>query len=370
MSQLFSPYSIGKLTLQNRIVIAPMCQYSAENGVATDWHLMHLGQLAFSGAGLLIIEATAVEPAGRISPADLGLWSDEAEAALEKVLKAIRQYSTMPIAIQIAHAGRKASTHVPWQGGQQVSVESGGWSTVAPSPIAFADEDSVPEALETAGLQRILQAFIQAARRAERIGLDAIEIHAAHGYLLHEFLSPISNRRTDEYGGSLVNRMRFPLAVFAAVRSTVSAEIPVGIRISATDWIDGGWDVGQSVMFAHALRELDCDFIHVSSGGLSPSQKIPVGPGYQVPLAEKIRTETKLPTIAVGLITGAEQAEAIIAEGRADMVAIARSILYDPRWPWHAAALLGSQVEAPPQYWRSLPHGTAKLFGEGRFRLR
>ena len=369
MSQLFSTFNLGSLTLQNRIVIAPMCQYSAEAGEATDWHLMHLGQLAASGAGLLIIEATAVEPEGRITPGDLGLWSDETEAALARVLAAVRKYSSMPMALQIAHAGRKASTQAPWDGGQQISVEEGGWTCLAPSSLPFIAEDPAPLALNQAGLQRILAAFVSAAQRAERLGLDAIEIHAAHGYLLHEFLSPLSNQRQDEYGGSLENRLRFPLAVFDAMRAAVP-DMPLGIRISATDWVEGGWDVEQSVVFGKALAERDCAFIHVSSGGLSPEQKIPLGPGYQVALAEKIRRETGLSTIAVGLITEAQAAEAIIAEGRADMVALARGILYNPRWPWHAAAELGAQVDAPPQYWRCQPRGLATLFGDVRFRQR
>jgi 2,4-dienoyl-CoA reductase-like NADH-dependent reductase (Old Yellow Enzyme family) len=370
VSQLFSPYNIGQLTIPNRIIIAPMCQYSAQNGEATDWHLLHLGNLALSGAGLLIIEATAVEPEGRISPADLGLWSDETEAALAKVLKTVRQYSAMPIAIQLAHAGRKASTAAPWDGGQLVMPEHGGWQTIAPSAIPFTPDDPAPIALGQADLQRIIQAFVTAAERAHRLGLDAIEVHAAHGYLLHQFLSPLSNVRNDEYGGSLENRMRFPLAVFDAMKAAVPDSLPIGVRISATDWVDGGWDLEQSVLFAQALRERGCAYIHVSSGGLAVAQKIQPRPNYQVPFAQTIRAETGLPTIAVGLITEPEDAEAIIAEGRADMVGIARGILYDPRWPWHAAAKLNAQVDAPPQYWRCQPHGLKSLFGEVHFRQR
>lgn len=361
MSQLFTPYSIGKLRLPNRIVIAPMCQYSAENGKAGDWHLMHYGNLSHSGAGLLIFEATAVLPAGRISPADLGLWSDATENALRRVVTGVRQHSRMPLAIQLAHAGRKASCRVPWAGNGQVPANEGGWPTVAPSALPFLVGEAVPQVLDTAGLRAIETAFVEAARRAQRLNFDAIEIHAAHGYLLHQFLSPLANQRTDAYGGSLENRMRFPLAVFAAV-CAAAPEMTVGIRISATDWVDGGWDLEQSLVFADALRELGCAFIHVSSGGLSPAQQIPVGPSYQVPLAEAVRHASGLPTVAVGLITEARQAEAIIAEGRADCVALARGILYNPRWPWHAAAELGAQIEAPPQFWRSLPHGQASLF--------
>lgn len=370
MSQLFTPFTIGSLTLPNRIVIAPMCQYSAENGEANDWHVLHWGNLLMSGAGLLIIEATAVEPIGRISPADLGLWSDAAEAALGKALSTVRKYSSMPLAIQLAHAGRKASTAAPWDGGQLVRPEQGGWPVVSPSAIPFGADDPAPAALDRQELQRILQAFVSAAERAGRLGFDAIEIHAAHGYLLHQFLSPLANYRNDEYGGSLQNRMRFPLEVFAAMRDAVPEKLPIGIRISATDWAEGGWDLEQSIVFAQALRERGCAFIHVSSGGLTPSQKIPLGPNYQVPLAESIRNATGLPTITVGLITEAEEAEAIIAENRADMVGLARGILYDPRWPWHAAAKLGAQVEAPRQYWRCQPRGLKSLFGEVEFRQR
>lgn len=363
MSQLFSPYALGDLALQNRIVIAPMCQYSAEHGDATDWHLIHYGNLAFSGAGLLIIEATAVVPEGRITPGDLGLWSDENELALKKVITAIRQYSTVPLAIQLAHAGRKASSHVPWDGGQLMASAQGGWQTVAPSEIPHSPTEIPPLALDAAGMQRVLDAFVVAAKRAQRLGIDAIEVHAAHGYLLHEFLSPLANQRTDEYGGSLENRMRFPLAVFDAVRAAVPDTMAVGIRISATDWVDGGWDIEQSVALAQALKSRDCAYVHVSSGGVSPLQQIPLKPNYQVPLAERIHQETGLPTIAVGLITEPEQAEAIVAEGQADLVALARGMLFDPRWPWHAAAKLGGQVSAPKQYWRAPPRSAATIFG-------
>lgn len=366
MSRLFSPFSIADLRLKNRIVVAPMCQYSAENGSATDWHLIHLGHLALSGAGMLIIEATAVTPEGRITPADLGLWSDANETALRRVLSAVRAHSTMPIAIQLAHAGRKASSHVPWNGGQLILPEDGGWRPLAPSPIAHAANEPPPAALDRGGLERVRRAFVATAQRAQRLGIDAIELHAAHGYLLHQFLSPLANARDDEYGGSLDRRMRLPLAVFDAVRAAVPAAMPVGVRLSATDWVDGGWDLEQSVVFAQALRQRGCAFIHVSSGGVSPRQQVPLGPGYQVSLAETIRRESGLPTIAVGLITEAEQAEAIIAEERADLVALARGMLFDPRWPWHAAVALGAEVEAPPQYWRSQPRGLSGLFGDAR----
>ena len=362
MSKLFSPIEFGALALPNRIVISPMCQYSADQGLASDWHLIHLGHMALSGAGLLFTEATAVSPEGRISPDDLGLWSDRTEEALARVLKSIRQYSDIPIGIQLAHAGRKASVQAPWHGGHAIAPDSGGWRTVAPSALPFAAGDIPPLALDHAGLLRVRDEFVAAAKRAHRLDLDVIELHAAHGYLLHQFLSPLSNARDDHYGGMLVNRMRFPLEVFDAVRAAVPGDKPVGVRISATDWVAGGWDIEQSLVFAKELQQRGCAFIDVSSGGLSPQQQIPLQPGYQVPFAERIRLETGMPTIAVGLITEPEQAETIISSGQADMVALARGMLYDPRWPWHAAAQLGAQVVAPKQYLRSQPQNLKNLF--------
>lgn len=366
MSTLFSPYHLGSLRLTNRIVIAPMCQYSAEDGEATDWHTVHLGQLAQSGAGLLILEATAVNPEGRISPGDLGLWSEATQAALARVLTVARQHSPMPVAIQLSHAGRKASSRAPWDGGQLILPDSGGWLPLAPSALPQAAGEPPPQALDAAGLARIRQAFADAAVRAHAIGIDGIELHAAHGYLLHQFLSPLANHRTDHYGGSLENRMRFPLEVFDAVRAALPGGYPVGVRVSATDWVEGGWELPQTLVFGQALRERGCAFIHVSSGGVSPLQKISIGPSYQVPFAEAVRQATGLPTIAVGLITEAEQAESIVTRGQADLVALARGILYDPRWPWHAAAKLGATVQAPKQYWRSQPREHLGLFGDTR----
>jgi 2,4-dienoyl-CoA reductase-like NADH-dependent reductase (Old Yellow Enzyme family) len=362
MSQLFTPFALGRLSLENRIVIAPMCQYSAVEGQATDWHLIHLGHLALSGAGLLFIEATAVTPQGRISPNDLGLWSDETENALSRVINGLRAYSNMPLAIQLAHAGRKASNALSWNGGGQLPIEQGGWQTCAPSTIPWSKDERIPRALDLESMGEIRQAFVTAATRAHRLGIEVIEIHAAHGYLLHEFLSPLTNQRNDAYGGSLENRQHFPLEVFDAVREAVPSDVPVGIRISATDWVEGGWDIEQSLALAHELKKHDCAFIHVSSGGLSPLQQIPAAPGFQVPFADRIRRETGLPTIAVGLITEPKQAEEIVAKEQADLVALARGILYNPRWPWHAAAALGAKVTAPPQYWRSMPVGTRPLF--------
>ena len=364
-SKLFAPLSLGDLTLDNRIVIAPMCQYSADgDGNATDWHLMHLGTLSHSGAGLLIIEATAVTADGRISPDDLGLWSDDNEVALKRVLDGVRRYSDMPIAIQLAHAGRKASTRVPWEGGAQIGLsEPTGWQTVAPSALPYDESENPPVALDGEGLARIRDGFAEAARRSARLGIDAIEIHAAHGYLLHEFLSPLSNRRDGDYGGSLENRMRFPLEVFDAVRAAFPAERPITVRVSATDWAEGGWDVDGTIAFARALEARGCAGIHVSGGGLTPAQKIPVGPNYQVPEARAVRQAVNIPVIAVGLITGFEQAEAIVHTGDADAIALARAILYDPRWPWHAAAHLGATVRPPRQYERCQPRQHKHLFG-------
>ena len=363
MSRLFEPLALGSLRLENRIVIAPMCQYSATDGTPGDWHLVHLGQLAESGAGLLILEATAVSPVGRISPNDLGLYSDSNEAGLARVLSAVRAIATIPIAMQIAHAGRKASVHVPWEGGGQISPDApGGWKTEAPSALPFAAGSDAPMALDAGGLARVREAFVQTARRAARLGIDALEIHGAHGYLLHEFLSPLSNQRDDAYGGSLQNRMRFPLEVFEAVRAAFPPERPVWMRISASDWVEGGWDLDQSVVLSQALAERGCAAIHVSSGGLSPAQSIPLVPGYQVPFARRIKLAAGLPTIAVGLITEAQQAEDILASGDADAIALARAMLYDPRWPWHAAAALGAQVRAPKQYLRSQPREFKNLF--------
>lgn len=356
-SALFEPIRLRGLTLPNRIVVSPMCQYSAADGDATDWHVIHLGHLALGGAGLLVVEATAVDPAGRITPHCLGLWSDSNESALRRVLDVVRRHSAIPLAIQLAHAGRKASSRRPWDGGGQLAPEEGGWECVAPSAVPHADGERPPRGLPAAELPQLVAAFVRSAERAERLGFDALELHAAHGYLLHEFLSPLSNGRDDAYGGSLENRLRFPLEVVAAVREAWPADRPLGVRVSATDWVEGGWDLDQTLVFAGELRRLGVDWIDASSGGISPRQSVPAGPGYQVPLAAEIRASSGLPTIAVGLITEPRQAEEIVASGQADMVALARGMLYDPRWTWHAAAELGATADAPPQYLRALPAG-------------
>ncbi len=372
MSKLFSPFSLRALEIQNRIVVSPMCQYSASDGSPTDWHWAHLGSLALSGAGLLCIEATAVTAEGRITSGDLGLYSDSNEEGLAAILRMIRAVAPIRVAMQLAHAGRKASSREPWNGGQQLSPAEGGWTAEAPSAVPHAATETAPRALGRADLTRLREAFASATVRAARLGVDALELHAAHGYLLHEFLSPVANRRDDEYGGPIENRMRFPLEVFDAVRAAFPAERPVGVRISATDWLEESaaepsWTLEQSLAFARELKARGCDWIDVSSGGVSPRQKIRPGPGYQVPFAEIIRSETGLATIAVGLITEPRQAEAIVAEGRADLVALARGMLFDPRWPWRAAVELGGSVTAPRQYWRAPPREAGPIFGSPTF---
>ena len=369
MSKLFTSFALRDLELANRIVISPMCQYSAVDGSPSDWHWAHLGSLALSGAGLLCIEATAVTPQARITPGDLGLYSDANEQGLAAVLRMIRAVAPIRVAVQLAHAGRKGSSREPWNGGRLLPEVEGGWRAEAPSAVPHAPDEAPPRALERADLARLRAAFASAAARAARLGVDAIELHAAHGYLLHQFLSPVSNRRSDEYGGSLENRMRFPLEVFDAVRGAFPPERPVGARISATDWLEEidppppSWTLEQSLVFARALKARGCDWIDVSSGGVSPQQKIKPGPGYQVPFAEIVRNEVGLATMAVGMITEPRQAEAIVAEGRADLVALARGMLFDPRWPWRAAAELGGTVVGPRQYWRALPREAGAIFG-------
>src|ERR1700722_5669007 len=355
MNKLFSPLTIRGVTLPNRIVVSPMCQYCAEDGKATSWHVAHLGQLAVSGAGILCIDSTSVEPAGRITPGDLGLWDDKTEASLKSVFEAIRKYSKIVVTLQLAHAGRKASSYEPWNGGQLIPVSDGGWETCGPSARAHKQGETPPVALTKADLLRVRDAFAASTARAVRLGVDAIELHGGHGYLIHQFLSPISNRRTDEYGGSLENRMRFPLEVFDATRAAFPKDKPVGVRVSASDWVEGGWDLQQTLVYAAELKKRGVDWIDVSSGGISPLQKIPVVPGYQVPFARQIKAATGVNTVAVGLITDSSQAENIVSSGEADFVALARGMLYDPRWAWHSAAQLGGQVFAPPQYWRAPP---------------
>jgi 2,4-dienoyl-CoA reductase-like NADH-dependent reductase (Old Yellow Enzyme family) len=371
MSALFSPFTIRGLTGSNRVAVSPMCQYVAENGMANDWHLIHLGGLASSGAGLLFIEGTAVEPEARITPGDLGLWDDATENALARVVNAVRRVSKIPVVLQIAHAGRKGSSRVPWEGGELISIADGGWVTEAPSAVPHKAGERAPRALDAGGMRRVRKAFADAAMRASRLGLDGLEIHGAHGYLVHQFLSPIANQRTDQYGGSLENRMRFPLEIFETVRDVFAPARPVGVKVSAVDWAEGGWDLVQTIEYAKELKKRGVDWITASSAGISPLQKIAVAPGYQVPFAQGVREATGLTTMAVGLITESQQAEDVIESGSADLVALARGMLYDPRWPWHAAAQLGATVDAPaPSYWRAPPHGYGGLFGKTQYGAR
>ena len=373
MSMLFSPLHLpsprGGLTLPNRIVVAPMCQYSAQEGVVGDWHLMHWGNLFNSGAALFTIEATAVLPEGRITPHCIGLWDERTAAALAATLQRARQLAPPTVVcIQLAHAGRKASSALPWQGGQLLKPEQGGWETFAPSAQAYLPSEPAPTALTLEKMAQIRDAFVAAAQRAERMGIEAVEIHNAHGYLLHEFLSPLANQRSDNYGGNFENRIRYPLEVFAAVRQAFGGVL--GLRLSASDWVEGGWDVAQSAEFSKRLKAAGCDFIHVSSGGVSPAQKISLGAGYQVPFARQIRQASGMLTTAVGLITEAQQAEAILQAGDADLIALGRPFLYQPRWPWQAAAALGAELTANPVYWRCLPREAQAVFGPVKIGMR
>ncbi len=354
-SALFSPIKIRDLQLDNRIAVSPMCQYSADDGSANEWHLTHLGMLANSGAGLLVVEATHVERIGRITPGCLGLYSDENESALARVIAHCRRVGTAKLGIQLAHAGRKASSQRPWEGGLGLKPDQGAWETIAPSPVAFGAAWPAPRTMTRADIERVRDAFVAAARRATRIGFDEVELHMAHGYLLHSFMSPISNHRTDDYGGSFENRMRLPLEVARAVREVLPRGMPLGARITGSDWTEGGLTPDDAVAIAKSLKSAGIDFVCVSSGGIAADTKITLGPGYQTPFAEKVKRETGIPTRAVGLIAGAKQAEAIIAEGRADMVALARAFLDDPHWAWHAARALGADVKRPPQYARAAP---------------
>jgi len=353
-ADLFSPLKLRQVTFRNRIGVSPMCQYSSEDGFINDWHLVHLGSRAVGGAGLVMLEASAVEPRGRISPQDLGIWKDEHIEGLGRVATIIRSHGAVP-GIQIAHAGRKASTRTPWQGGTQIPSHDGGWRTVAPSSIPFRDKEETPVELTPSEIDGVIQCFNDAAHRAALAGFDVIEIHAAHGYLIHQFLSPLSNRRSDEFGGSFENRIRFLLRITHAVRKVWPSEKPLFVRISATDWAEGGWDLDQSVELARRLAPLGVDLVDCSSGGLVPYARIPLEPGYQVPFAAAIRDDAHVPTAAVGLITEAAQANSIVESGQADMVLLARAMLRDPYWPIHAAQELGQTVPSPIQYHRAFP---------------
>ena len=356
-SQLFSPLTLGGMSFSNRIAVAPMCQYSADDGSATDWHLHHWMSLAISGAGMITIEATGVERHGRITHGCLGMYSEHNEAAAGRALAAARRVAPAGtrFGIQLGHAGRKASVHRPWQGGGPLRAEEDAWQAVAPSAIPFAPDWPVPQELDENGIQRLISAWANAAERAVRAGFDFIEIHGAHGYLLHEFLSPLSNRRSDHWGGSLENRMRFIVAVAKAIRHVVPASVMLGARLSVSDWAEGGFTIEEAVDVSRALKDAGVAYICASSGGGVHDAKVPVSPGYQVPFAERIRAEAGIATRAVGLIDDPRMAEAIVAEGKADLVAVARAVLADPRWPWRAAAVLGAPLHVVPQYARSAP---------------
>ncbi|MGA2442167.1 MAG: NADH:flavin oxidoreductase/NADH oxidase [Tepidisphaeraceae bacterium] len=354
MSKLFTSLKIREITFRNRIFVSPMCQYSSEEGLATDWHLVHLGSRAVGGAALVMVEATAVSPIGRISPFDSGLWSDAHAQAFIPIVRFIKEQGAVA-GIQLAHAGRKASTDAPWNGDGAVPPAKGGWQPIAPSPIAFSPAMPVPRQMSRDDIDAVVDQFVQAAGRARSAGFEMIELHMAHGYLLHEFLSPLSNQRTDEFGGSLANRMRLPLRVAREVRAAWPSHLPMFVRISATDWVDGGWDLAQSIALAREFKRIGVDLIDCSSGGSSPTARVPQDPGYQVPFAQAIRRDADIAAGAVGLITDAKQAEQIIAENKADAVFLARQLLRDPYWPLHAAAELGADVPWPRQYGRVSP---------------
>ena len=354
-SALFSPVRFRSLELSNRIVVAPMCQYIAQDGCMHDWHLMHLGQFAVSGAGLVMTEMADVAPDGRIGPYCVGLYSDETEAAMQRVIDFCRKYSDAKLGIQLAHAGRKSSVMPPWRKREKLDVDNGGWHPVAPSPIRVFDDGPPPKELTRDEIKTLVQNFADSARRADRIGFDLIELHGAHGYLIHQFLSPVSNQRADEYGGTLENRMRFPLEVFEAVRTVWPKEKPICVKISAADWVERGWTMAETLEYCARLRDLGCDFITVSSGGIVWTEKIPTAPGFQVPFGVEIKNKVGIPVSAVGLIREPGHAEQIVASGSADLVSLARGMLWDTRWVWHAADSLGVEVAYPNQYSRARP---------------
>ena len=352
MSKLFAPLKLGKIEFKNRIFVSPMCQYSSEKGLPTDWHLVHLGSRAVGGAALVMVEATAVSPEGRISPSDSGIWTGEHAQRFKPITQFIKSQNAIP-AIQLAHAGRKASTDLPWQGGRPLGGDANGWQPIAPSAVPFDDDDPVPREMSAGDIEAVVDQFVSAARRSLAAGFQVAEVHMAHGYLLHEFLSPLSNRRTDRYGGSLENRMRLPLEVAQAVRTVWPQELPLFVRISATDWVDGGWDLEQSIALCKQLKKVGVDLIDCSSGALVPHARIPAGPGFQTPFATAIRQAVNIATGTVGLITSPQQAEQIVATGQADVVLLAREMLRDPYWPLHAAKALKAEVAWPVQYERA-----------------
>ena len=354
-AKLFEPIDLRGVRLPNRIVVAPMTQFSADEGVAGDWHLMHLGQYAVSGAALVLTESTYVAAGARNARSCLSLYSDEQETAVARIAQFFDAHSDGYFGVQLCHAGRKASAREPWKGGGPLPVDEGGYEAVAPSAVPLSENWPAPVPLSADAVSDVIECFVDAAQRAKRAGAKIIELHGAHGYLIHQFLSPLTNRRNDEYGGSLANRMRFAIELFDAVRAVWPDDLPIGMRVSATDWVEGGWSVEETVELARALDARGCDYIHVSSGGLSPAQQITVGPGYQVGFAEAVKAAIDMPVIAVGQITDPHQAEAILCNGQADMIALARPILFNPRWAWHAAHQLGEPMAYPRQYERGHP---------------
>ena len=361
-SRLFSPIELRGLKLPNRVVVSPMCQYNSVDGSAGDWHLMHLGSFSLGAAGLVMTDMTNVNAVGRISHKCAGLWSDANEAAAKRVIDFCKTYGVAAQGIQLAHAGRKGSSHPPAAGGKALTAEEGAWQTVAPSALPYDADWPAPRELSKGDIGELIGEFVASAQRAERIGYDLIELHGGHGYLLHQFLSPLSNQRSDEYGGTLENRMRLPLEVFAAVRKVWPADKPLGMRVSATDWVDGGWTPEETVALARELKALGCDYLDVSTGGLDPRQQIPLAPGYQVSFGEKVRKEAGIATMSVGLITDARQAEEIIASGKADFVALARGAMWDPRWAWHAAEELGAETPYAPKTMACHPKMRPQIF--------
>jgi 2,4-dienoyl-CoA reductase-like NADH-dependent reductase (Old Yellow Enzyme family) len=352
MSKLFAPLKIRDVEFRNRVFVSPMCQYSSDEGMPTDWHMVHLGSRAVGGAGAIIVEATGVSPEGRISAWDSGLWSGQQARAFMRINRFIKDQGAVP-GVQLAHAGRKASTYQPWAGGGNLPASAGGWKPMGPSAISFDEKSAVPHAMTEMDIEAVVSQFIASTKLSADAGFELIELHMAHGYLMHEFLSPLANHRTDQYGGSLENRMRLPLRIATAVREVWPKGLPLFVRLSVSDWVEGGWDLPQSIILSKKLKEIGIDLVDCSSGGQVPHAKIPLGPGYQVPFAEAIRRDVGIATGAVGMITEAHQAEEIIAKGKADVVLLARELLRDPYWPLHAAKVLGAEISWPRQYVRA-----------------
>lgn len=365
MSKLFSPITLRGETFNNRIAVSPMCQYAceAEDGVMGDWHLMNLGQYAIGAAGLIFTEATGVSAQGRISKRCTGLWNDEQEASMKRVVDFCHKYGVAKVGIQLGHAGRKASTRPPGEGGTPLTAEEGAWQTVAPSAIPYAPDWHVPQQLDRAGLEQVKQEFVDATVRAARAGFDVVEMHGGHGYLLSQFFSPLSNQRTDEYGGSVENRIKFPLEIYEAMRAVWPEDKPLGIRISAVDWVEGGSTVEDTIVYAKALQDLGCDFIDITTAGVDHRQKITVGKAYQVPMAAAVKAAIDIPVMAVGMLNDPHLAESVIDEGKADFVMLARGAMYNPRWAWHAAFELGDETDYPKQFARCKPQAWPEAFG-------